>query len=231
MTPAEIRSIFDQQAASYDQQWARTAPIRDALLFLLEAVLAGLPAHARLLCVGAGTGEEVAYLAQRFPQWRFAVVEPSGAMVEVCRAKAQRLGFADRCEFHAGYLDTLPASAPFDAATCFLVSQFILDRDARSAFFRGIAQRLVPGGVLASSDLAGDVNSDAYASLLRVWVDMMTVADVTPERVTQMRAAYARDVAVLPPGDVAALIESGGFAPPVLFYQAGLIHAWYSQRP
>ena len=50
-----ISSLFDQQAAGYDRQWAKTAPIRDCL-FLLEPLLAPLPAEARVLCVGVGTG-------------------------------------------------------------------------------------------------------------------------------------------------------------------------------
>src|SRR5690606_41092059 len=59
--------------------------------------------------------------------------------------------------FHRGYLDSLPASNAFNAATCLLVSQFMLDREARSGFFREIAQRLKPGAILVSSDLASDV--------------------------------------------------------------------------
>lgn len=64
-------------------------------------------------------------------------------MLEVCRAKAEEMGFAERCHFHEGYLETLPVKGMHDAATCFLVSQFILEQEARSAFFHTIAQRLI----------------------------------------------------------------------------------------
>ena len=229
MDSAEIKAIFDQQASSYDERWAKTAPIRDALHFLLEAVFAGLPANARVLCIGAGTGEEIDYLAKRYPQWTFAVVEPSGAMLGVCRAKAEQGGFASRCMFHEGYLESLPAQEPFDAATCFLVSQFILDLKARIGFFAAIAARLRPGGILASSDLASDVDSREYEALLETWLNMMLAAGIPAAGLEQMRAAYARDVAVLPPSQVASIIRSGGFELPVLFYQAGLIHGWFSK--
>ena len=230
MHSEEIKAIFDQQASSYDERWAKTAPIREALHFLLVAVFAELPANARLLCIGAGTGEEIAYLARRFPQWTFTAVEPSGAMLEVCRDKAVKGGFASRCEFQQGYLESLPTQAPFDAATCFLVSQFILEPQARTAFFRAIAARLHPGGILASSDLASDVNSTQYDALLRAWMNMMRAADIPAAGIEQMRAAYAKDVAVLPAEQVAAIIRAGGFEQPVPFYQAGLIHAWFSRR-
>ena len=83
---------------------------------------------------------------------------------------------------------------------------------------------------MASFCFASDVNSKAYLSLLEVWLRMMTAAEVTEEMRERMRTTYGLDVAVLPPEDVASLIMSGGFKAPVLFHQAGLIHAWYSSR-
>ena len=230
MQPQEIQAIFDQQAATYDRQWARLAPIRDALHLLIGAVFSDLPANARILSVGAGTGAEILDLAEKFPQWHFTAVEPSAPMLSVCQRRVEEAGIAARCEFHCGYLDSLPDSQEFDAATSILVSQFILEKTARSAFFRAIAHRLRPGGKLVSADLASDISSDAYQSLLEVWLRMMTAAEVTEEMRERMRATYGRDVAVLPPDEVASLIASGGFKSPVLFHQAGLIHGWYASR-
>ena len=230
MRSDELKAAFDQQAPRYDKQWAKLAPIRDALHFLLESVFAGLPADARVLCVGVGTGAELAHLAGRFPRWSFTVVEPSGAMLDVCRQRAQTEGMASRCHFHEGYVDSLPPMDTHHAATCFLVSQFILERQARSGFFRSIADRLHPGGLLASSDLASEVGSTAYKSLVHAWLKMMAAADVSPEARARTLAAWEKDVAILPPGEVASIIESGGFEAPVQFFQAGLIHAWISRR-
>jgi len=117
-----------------------------------------------------------------------------------------------------------------DAATCFLVSQFIVEKEARSEFFHQIADRLKPGGILANSDLSAEVGSGSYEALLRVWQSVMAPSDASAEELNRMRAAYAKDVAVLPPAAVASIIESGGFEAPVQFFQAGLIHAWLAKR-
>jgi tRNA (cmo5U34)-methyltransferase len=226
----EIKAIFDQQAANYDSQWAKTAPIRHCLQLLVESLFAELRTDARILCVGVGTGVELAHLALKNPGWQFTAVEPSGPMLTICRQRAEKEGFAARCLFHEGYLNSLPTSAPHDAATCFLVSQFILEPQARSDFFREIAHDLKPGGLLASSDLASDVSSREYEVLLHAWMKMMTAADVSPEALDRMRKAYANDVAVLAPNQIASIIEAGGFDLPVQFFQAGLIHAWVSRR-
>jgi len=226
----ELRSVFDRQASSYDSKLARLAPINNGLYFLLECVLAELPQDARILCVGLGTGAELIHLATVFPGWRFTAVEPSGAMLDACRTRVEEIGVSSRCTFHHGYVETLPPLEPHDAATCFLVSQFILDAQARSDFFRQIAHRLVPGGILANSDLSADVESEDYDALLAVWQKVMSSSAVTAEGLDRMRAAYAKDVSILPPAEVGSIIESGGFDAPVHFFAAGLLHAWFARR-
>ncbi len=230
MNQDELTALFDQQATNYDKQWAKTSPIRDCLHLLLDSLFADLPANAHILCVGAGTGAELAHLAQRNPGWQFTAVEPSESMLDVCRSKAEQAGFVERCTFHQGYLDTLTTAAEFDAATCFLVSQFILDQQARSDFFGGIARRLKPAGLLASTDLASDVTSPEYELLLRAWMQMMSSAEIRAEDIERMRNAYANDVGVLPAATITAIIQAGGFELPVQFFQAGLIHGWLSRR-
>lgn len=230
MDREQLRETFDQQASSYDQKWSRLAAFRDALHLLIGSAFRDLPGNARLLCVGAGTGAEILYLADRFPGWTFTAVEPSAGMLEAFRGRAGEAGIAARCTFHEGYLDSLPPTAAFDAATCLLVSQFILDPQARSDFFRSIAQRLRPGGLLANSELSADVKSATYPSLLEIWLRTIAGAGVSGEGLEQMCAAYRRDVAVLPAAEIESIIVSGGFGSAVRFFQAGLIHAWYSQR-
>jgi tRNA (cmo5U34)-methyltransferase len=151
-------------------------------------------------------------------------------MLEVCRRRTAELGIASRCVFHEGFLDSLPPGEPFDAATSLLVSQFILAPTVRIEFFHAIAERLRPGGYLVSADLASDITSAEYQSLLEVWLRLMKTGYVTEEKVSQLRAAYGRDVALLPVEQVSAIIAAGGFETPVLFLQTGLIHAWYATR-
>ena len=230
MNDNELKALFDQMAPGYDKQWERTAPINQCLYFLLESVFAALPEDARILCVGAGTCSEILHLASRFPGWRFTAVEPARGMLDVCRRRADEAGIAERCEFHEGYLDSLPAGASYQAATSFLVSQFILDQTARSAFFEQIAERLVPGGMLASSDLSTEQDAPGYDDLLRVWQRTITPTDVSDEGLRRMKATYAKDVAVLPPDQVEAILRAGGFEAPRTFFQAGLIRAWFARR-
>jgi tRNA (cmo5U34)-methyltransferase len=154
-------------------------------------------------------------------------------MLDVFRRRAEEHGISSRCTFHPGYLDSLPSQDPFDAATAFLVSQFILDPQLRSDFFKSIASRLHPQALLISSDLAGDMSTTAdHPALLDLWFQLMKDSSTlsSPEEIERMREAYTHDVAVLPYQDIRDIITLGGFDSPALFFQAGMIHAWYAKR-
>jgi tRNA (cmo5U34)-methyltransferase len=231
MTNQEPMIAFNRErASSYDKMSAKLAPIRDSLHFLIRTVLSDLPANARILCVGAGTGAELLYLAQAFPNWQFTAVDPAIPMLDICRQRAEESGIASRCTFHAGYLDSLPESDSFDAATALLVSHFIMQPAERRNFFHQIALRLQPQGYLISSDNAYDLSSPTYPSILEIWLGMMKSAGIPDDELEKVRDAYGRVVAVLPPSEVASIITAGGFDAPVLFFQNLLIHAWYARR-
>ncbi len=230
MNQEELKTVFDKQASGYEQQQKKLAPVHEGLYFQLEWIFSELPQSARILCVGLGAGAELSYLASKFPHWSFTAVEPSGAMLDVCRQRAEKEGFISRCVFHEGYVETLPDIEQHDAATCFMVSQFILDKEARSNFFRAISQRLKQNGILVSADLSSTVGSPEYEALLKVWVSMLHAANVPADAIERTHSAWAKDVAILPPGEVRSIIRHGGFESPVQFYQAGFVHAWFSVR-
>lgn len=223
--------VFDQKrAASYDKNTAQSAPMFEALRFLTRLVFSGLPEEARILCVGVGTGSELLDLAGHFPAWHFTAVDPAAAMLEICRERAQSSGVAERCAFHEGFLDSLPPSAPFDGATCLMVSHAMADQDERRGFFRQIAARLRVNGILVSSDLAGDRATPEHEARLAVWMEMLRQSEIPAEQVEQYRESYATNAAILPPAEVAALIGESGFQTLVLFFQSLLLHAWFSRR-
>lgn len=231
MASGETPVGFDEKsAAAYDDRFAKISAVRDSLLLLVRAAFADLPADARLLCVGAGTGQEMLALAPHFPRWHFTAVEPSAPMMALCQRRAAEHGFADRCTFHTGYLDTLPPSEPFHAATCLLVSHFLVAKEARRTFFRHIADRLRPHGRLVSADLSGDRSTPDHAKLQAVWFRLMEIAGIPADQHANMLQAWQRDVGFLPVPELEALIASAGFEPPVLFHQSLLIRGWLTQR-
>ncbi|MBO6934063.1 MAG: class I SAM-dependent methyltransferase [Deltaproteobacteria bacterium] len=222
-----MEELFGEQAAeSYDGHFAKLSMMRDALHLVTQLALKELPDDAHVLSVGAGTGAEILYLSERFPEWRFTAVEPSEPMLRRCRAKAEAAGVASRCTFHHGFIESLPSGVAFDGATSVLVSQFIVERDARVAFFREIASRLRPGAPFLSADLAVPEPVEQAIALWRAaW---RHAGHELPENLME---AFAGKVAILPPSDVRDIIADAGFTDPLLCYQSVLIHGWLSRRP
>ena len=66
--------------------------------------------------------------------------------------------------------------------------------------------------------------------MLQLWLRTMSGAGLDAEAIERMRAAYARDVAILPPARVAELVAEAGFEAPLRFHQAGMIHGWCTRR-
>lgn len=238
MSTNESPVVFDQQrAATYDERQNPSAPLFDALRFamrfamrfVMRFVMADLPSNAHVLCVGLGTGTELIEMAKFNSGWQFTAVEPSAAMLEVCRARVAELDLSSRCTLHEGTLDSLPQSEMFDGATCLMVSHSFSQRDARTGFFREIAARLKPGALLVSSDLSSDISTFNYRKLLESWVAMMRFSLVPADEIEKFTASYVANNVVLPPREVEAILEAGGFEAPVLFFQGLLIYAWISR--
>lgn len=221
---------FDEaQAAAYDTRFAPLDPIKGALHLVTRLALGRLPPDARVLCVGAGTGAEILYLAEAFPGWRFTAVDPSAPMLGVCRKRLAAAGVLDRCTLHVGRLDSLPPSAPFDGGSALLVSQFITDPEARRGFFAEIADRLKPGADFVSADIAGDLRSPAWDGCMAVWAEALRFVGSNEKQIEGYMTNMGTRVAVTPLPDLAGLIESAGFTPPTHVMQVMHIHAWHAR--
>lgn len=218
-----------EQAESYDKRWEKLRPIMSALHLLMKSELQGLADNSKILCVGAGTGEEILALAATFPQWQFTAVDTSASMLDVCRRKVDVAGHSSRCDFHLGGVESLPSDKLYDAATTLLVSQFFIDSGKRAAFFQEINSRLKSGGTLISADLASPVAQWRTDLFTEWWVKMQIYSGLTEEQSKMSMSAWGKAVSVSEPDAIEAIIKTAGFKDPVIFYQALFIHAWHAK--
>lgn len=220
-----LKQLFNEQAQSYDSNWSKLAIFKEALHVLMKAQLQTLPEKANFLCVGAGTGQEITYLAQHFPHWHFTAVEPSFNMLEICREQLNSHGLLNRCRLHHGYLDTLSTALAFDGASCLFVSHFLTDEAERMQLFEGISKRLVNPGIFINADLMADKNANTYDALMALWIRTIADAGASEEKLAEIKNAYEKDVAILSTAKVATLIKAGGFKSAFPFFQSGLLGA------
>lgn len=197
-------------AEGYDARIVRRVPGYELLHHLTAAELSvRLPAAARILVVGAGTGRELVELAAAAPGWRFLAIDPEPEMLALARRRCEAAGIADRVEWAVATVDTLAVDTPaFDAAVMLLVMHFIAGEAAKCAQLDALRRQLRPGGWLALAELL--TASDEWE---RPALNAATLAGgLQPSELEAMRAALGRDFHTLTPARRAELLLATGFA-------------------
>lgn len=220
----------DDEAPVYDGAIQRLVPGYPLLHQLVRAELGvRLPATARVLVVGAGTGAELSILASAGPGWSFVAVDPAAPMLAVARRRATDEGFADRVSWHATHLDRVPVpDRGFDAAVMLLVAHFLPPDGAKQALLTDIALRLRAKAPLVLADLAIPAEPGSIEARIRrhAAVDL-GIDEPAAERMIEgmWRSLHPVDGAVLE-----RMLVAAGFGAPRSFFQALGYRGWTALR-
>jgi tRNA (cmo5U34)-methyltransferase len=227
--------VFNEDHAKiYDQKNEEfgLGPIRDSMLNIAKTAFSKTIAKGHILCVGAGTGDEIINLSADKQNWCFTIVEPSEAMINICKEKLKAAGLEERCTFHTGYLDTLQDNQSYDAATCILVGHFILSRADRVALYRQIADRLKQGSFLLNAELSVDKKSASYEHTMSLWERMWhwVPQNTDKQTLSKMRENFERNLSLVPPVEIENMLVEAGYAKTAPVFQSLLIHGWVSPK-
>lgn len=229
VTPPASHFFNQEMAEAYDRRNAGLKPISDSLHFLMGLALKDLPADARVLCVGVGTGAEILSLAGVYPGWTFVGVDPSGEMLGVARHRLGEAGVMDRCELVEGYVGDVVETG-FDAVISLLVAHFIQRKD-RPGFYGAVHDRLKPGGRFLSAEISADLEAPDFPAMLEDWKQVQTLMGATPESLARLGDMMRDVLGVVPPAETEALWREAGFPLPVPFFQAFMIRGWHADKP
>jgi tRNA (cmo5U34)-methyltransferase len=217
---------FNHAAArTYDVRNRKLAPIADGMHFLIQLALRDLSPISHALCVGVGTGAEVLHLAKAFPHWTFVGLDPSAAMLEVCRERLAEVGVVERCQLFHGYVQDAPDGKNFDVAMSVLVAHFV-KREERLDFFRNMTRRLRTGGCLVNTEISYDLDAPEFPAMLKNWEKVQELMGATPESLANLPQLLREMLSVLPPQETEELLRQSGIPLPVRFFQAFMISGW-----
>jgi tRNA (cmo5U34)-methyltransferase len=190
-----------------------------------------LPADARVLVAGSGTGEELIRYAQLAPGWRVTGVEPSPDMNANAAARIAEIGASDRVSLIEGKPGEVELGGPYDAVTSLLVMHFLPDDGSKARYIAALASALKSGGTLLLADLTGERESAEFHTLFRVWRHQQDSTRSKPEAVALDFAHLATNVHPLSETRRAALLADAGLVIEQTYWRALGLQAICARKP
>jgi tRNA (cmo5U34)-methyltransferase len=186
---------------------------------------------ARLLIVGAGTGMEICIFGQRSPGWAMTGVDPSGDVLAIAKRKIDEKRLSNPVTLFKGYMDDLPETRYFDAATCILVLHFFPDDGSKLWLLESIGRRLKSGSPFVLVDGFGVKESATFKRTMAAWKTFVKTRGVDPQRVEDaFRGQLLNRLQYVSEERIEALLDEAGFEKPARFYTGFLYGGWMTKK-
>lgn len=197
-----------QVVEGYDQHIRKLIPGYELIHLQVHALLKShLLAQANILVVGCGTGYELQYLAEKFPEWTFTAIDPALEMLNKAQRHIEGLGLADRITFMHGDTSVLTAvQQQFDAALSILVSHFVAF-EFKQQYFQDIAQALKENALCLSYDLM-QIENDQQRLTLKL---LAQATGLTEKQSQLMLDRLAQDFALIDVVQMQKIYQNAGF--------------------
>lgn len=231
--PKEGFDFGGEYATRYDRVIRSVVPGYDDLLALVPAILSRRvrrSGQARILVVGAGSGNELDVYGRAEPGWTFVAVEPAREMLKQAEARVAGLGMAPRVEFFEGALADLPPTEPFDAATLSLVLHFQPDDGAKLGLLEDMAARLAAGSPAVVIDAHGEDGSAGFGEMMDAWMQYVLYRGTSPEDQARYRQQVRDGVFFVSEERMEALFREAGFTGATLFFRAFVFGGWVLEK-
>ncbi|MES2599996.1 MAG: class I SAM-dependent methyltransferase [Pseudomonadota bacterium] len=220
LSPSNTAAFNTGHASSYAEGPPRQVPGFAGLHRMTSMLVEErVPAHGRVLILGAGGGLELKALADDHPDWTFVGVDPSADMLRVAEQIAGQ--HAARIRLHEGYIDAAPMGR-FDGAVCLLTLHFV-PRDQRLETLRQIHRRLVPEAPFVVAHISFPQTEPERS----MWIARhVAFGGVDPVNAQSARQAIATRLSILSPEEDEALLRQAGFSNVSLFYAGFSFRGW-----
>lgn len=133
---------------TYDEPRRRLVPDFDAFYGTAATLVEmTVPAEARILDLGCGTGLFSEFILNRSPAATVTLLDQSAEMLDVAKTRLQQYSIT---AVHASFDEALPVG-PFDAVISSLAIHHLAD-DQKARLFQRVAEALADGGIFINAD-------------------------------------------------------------------------------
>lgn len=191
----------------YDQHIRQLIPGYEVVHQQIKALLKTyMPYKAHLLIVGCGTGYELGYLLQAFPNWQFTAIDVSSTMLDKAKTFIHALGEDQRVNFVLGDINHLNDDVYFDAVLSILVTHFI-PFEQKYNFLLATQKKLKQDRIFITFDLTQIITQNEKESLKH----LCEINGLTPEQTAVMLKRLDHDFFPLSEERTYQLLRNVGF--------------------
>lgn len=232
---AEKTVDFDKNAPiagdEYDSIIPQVIPGYEALHQMVLACLgAKLYLEANLLVVGAGTGMELVKFAKSNSRWKILGVDPAENMLAVAKNKIQQHGLSEQVELFQGYVNDLPQTSVYNAATSILVMHFIPDDGGKLAFLKSIAQRMKSSGTFILVDVFGEKGTNDFEEMIVLVKEFWKGKGVSEAKEAEILETMENGVYPISENRILELLKEAGFDKVIRFYTGLWVGGWMCMK-
>jgi tRNA (cmo5U34)-methyltransferase len=187
-----------------------------------------LKRQARILVVGAGTGQEVFSLGRHGKKWSFTAVEPSYDLIQKARGRMLVEGIdGNKVEIHRS-IDDVVANKPFDAASMILMLHRLDARPTQLRLLEQTAKRLKRDAPMLVALPCTDHDEDDL--FVKAWQRRLRSQGMTLDDINRHLAIQLTSSSISDDEQVLGLLKSAGFVRPRRYFSSLFFSAWLVRR-
>ena len=225
MTNDSTWARYEKLAPIYDRRIRAVVPGYDLMLSSLAAYMsASIAATARILVVGAGTGNELLLLAQAESVWTVVGVEPSLAMTHIARGKIACSRALNTTLVHASIFD-IDWDDHFDACCISLVMQ-LFDNLGKLLLLRHLYGLLPVGAPLFLFDTCNLDSEEQFNLDLRAMARHNSRHGLSERDAIDNAATLAERFHLISPQVIRKLLGEAGFDNVQQIFQSFVTYGW-----
>ncbi len=200
----------------YDDHIRKLIPSYEMIHLQVHALLKTYaPSNANILVVGCGTGYELKYLAEQFPDWTFTAIDPAPNMIEKAQQYIADSGLSNQIQFVHGDTSVLSSlNEHFDVALAILVSHFVPYHE-KGQFFKDIENSLSKFGLCLSYELT-QISNPQQLETLKI---LALKTGLSEKQAEVMANRIDQDFALISADEMKNLYRQAGFSSVETFAQ------------
>ncbi|WP_017473190.1 class I SAM-dependent methyltransferase [Amphibacillus jilinensis] len=206
----------------YQQAIRNKIPGYDLIYEQMLAIIEASLAPKKVLVVGAGGGQELLILGNRYPQAFYTALDPSEIMLELARKRISHVAL--KVDWQETTLDNLSDKKEYDVVTCHLVLHFL--KEEKEAFLEEISKKVKVGGLLFISAIM----EEEKTKTIPFWLQHMKFYNISVADCERFATSFNKTTHPLSPSLLQKVLQRNGYETIIPYFKSYAVEGYVAKR-